>query len=62
MFSTEESREMSGMGFTVMESFVDKVFVESEPDKGNSGDFDQISGYLLWRISMCRSQRKIHMN
>ena len=36
MFSTEESREMSGMGFTVMESFVDKVFVESEPDKGTA--------------------------
>ncbi len=24
------------MGFTVMESFVDKVFVESEPDKGTA--------------------------
>ncbi len=36
MFSTEENREMSGMGFTVMESFVDKVFVESEPDKGTA--------------------------
>lgn len=36
MFSTEENREMSGMGFTVMESFVDKVFVESEPDEGTT--------------------------
>lgn len=36
MFSTEENREMSGMGFTVMESFVDKVFVESEPGEGTA--------------------------
>lgn len=36
MFSTEEEQEMSGMGFTVMESFTDKVFVESEPGKGTA--------------------------
>lgn len=36
MFSTENTREMSGMGFTVMESFVDKVFVESEQGQGTS--------------------------
>ena len=36
MFSTEESGEMSGMGFTVMESFMDKILVESEPGKGTS--------------------------
>lgn len=36
MFSTEEGREMSGMGFTVMESFVDKVFVESKPGEGTA--------------------------
>ncbi len=36
MFSTEEEREMSGMGFTVMESFADKVFVESEPGRGTA--------------------------
>lgn len=36
MFSTEEEREMSGMGFTVMESFVDKVFVESKPGEGTA--------------------------
>ena len=34
MFSTESDREMSGMGFTVMESFADKVQVRSEPGKG----------------------------
>lgn len=34
MYSTEDEKEMSGMGFTVMESFVDKVFVESEPGQG----------------------------
>lgn len=36
MFSTEADQEMSGMGFTVMESFVDKVFVESEEGKGTA--------------------------
>ena len=34
MFSTEADNEMSGMGFTVMESFSDKVQVTSEPEKG----------------------------
>ena len=36
LFSTEEEQEMSGMGFTVMESFTDKVFVESEQGKGTA--------------------------
>ncbi len=36
LFSTEESGEMSGMGFTVMESFTDKIFVESAPEKGTA--------------------------
>ena len=36
LFSTEEEQEMSGMGFTVMESFADKVFVESEQGKGTA--------------------------
>ena len=39
--------EMSGMGFTVMESFSDKVLVESEPGVGDLGDFDQVPGHLL---------------
>lgn len=36
LFSTELEQEMSGMGFTVMESFTDKVFVESEQGKGTA--------------------------
>ena len=36
LFSTEEDQEMSGMGFTVMESFVDKVLVESTPEMGTA--------------------------
>lgn len=36
LFSTETEGEMSGMGFTVMESFVDKVFVESKLEKGTA--------------------------
>ncbi len=34
MFTTKASEERSGLGFTVMESFMDKVEVESEKDKG----------------------------
>lgn len=36
MYSTAADREMSGMGFTVMESFVDKVLIKSEEGKGTS--------------------------
>lgn len=36
MFSTEEENEMSGMGFTVMESFSDKIQVESKVGEGTS--------------------------
>lgn len=36
LFSTAENRELSGMGFTVMESFTDKMFVESEPGRGTA--------------------------
>lgn len=36
MYSTGEDMELSGMGFTVMESFSDKVLVESEPGVGTS--------------------------
>jgi len=34
MYSTEADQEMSGMGFTVMESFMDKVFVDAKPGEG----------------------------
>lgn len=34
LYSTMSDYEMSGMGFTVMESFTDKMSVESEPGKG----------------------------
>lgn len=34
MYSTASEEEMSGMGFTVMESFMDKVFVETKPGEG----------------------------
>jgi stage II sporulation protein AB (anti-sigma F factor) len=36
MFTTGEADERSGMGFTVMESFMDKVEVESETGKGTA--------------------------
>ena len=34
MFSTRSEKEMSGMGFTVMESFMDRVNVTSKPGEG----------------------------
>ena len=34
LFTTGNSEERSGMGFTVMESFMDKVIVESTPGEG----------------------------
>ena len=34
MFTTGKTEERSGMGFTVMESFMDKVGIQSEPGKG----------------------------
>jgi len=36
MFTTKASEERSGLGFTVMESFMDLVEVESERDKGTT--------------------------
>lgn len=36
MFTTGETDERSGMGFTVMESFMDRVEVESETGKGTA--------------------------
>jgi stage II sporulation protein AB (anti-sigma F factor) len=34
LYTSKPDMERSGMGFTVMESFMDNVTVESEPDKG----------------------------
>ena len=36
LFTTDAASERSGMGFTVMESFTDKILVKSRPDKGTS--------------------------
>lgn len=49
LFTTGNSEERSGMGFTVMESFMDKVLVESMPGKGTRVTLikvlDQIHGF-----------------
>lgn len=34
MFTTDKSGERSGMGFSFMEAFMDRVLVESEPGRG----------------------------
>jgi stage II sporulation protein AB (anti-sigma F factor) len=36
LFTTDAASERSGMGFTVMESFMDKLQVRSHPGKGTS--------------------------
>lgn len=36
MFTTQPEAERSGMGFTIMESFMDELIVESTPGKGTS--------------------------
>ena len=34
LFTTKEGEERSGLGFTVMESFMDSLHIESAPDSG----------------------------
>lgn len=36
LFTTDTGDERSGMGFTVMESFMDKIKVDSKPGKGTT--------------------------
>ena len=36
LFTTDSGEERSGMGFTVMESFLDKIKVDSRPDEGTT--------------------------
>ncbi len=49
LFTTGDKRERSGMGFTVMESFMDKIQVESTPGKGTKvtliKSLDRIHGF-----------------
>jgi stage II sporulation protein AB (anti-sigma F factor) len=47
LFTTGDSRERSGMGFTVMESFMDKVLVDSSPGKGT-------------RVTLIKSLDRVH--
>ena len=36
LYTTDEGGERSGMGFTIMESFTDKIKVKSTPNKGTT--------------------------
>ena len=36
LFTTDTGEERSGMGFTVMESFMDKIKVDSKPGEGTT--------------------------
>ena len=44
LFTTGNPEERSGLGFAVMQSFMDKVKVSSQPGKGYAGGADQASG------------------
>ncbi len=49
LYTTGDCKERSGMGFTVMESFMDKVIVESYPGKGTKvtliKSLDRLNGF-----------------
>ena len=36
LFTTKPNEERSGLGFTVMESFMDSLHIESKPDEGTT--------------------------
>ena len=36
LFTTDTGQNRSGMGFTVMESFMDRIRVDSRPDEGTT--------------------------
>ena len=42
LFTTDESGERSGMGFSIMQSFMDKIKVISKPNKGTTVIFEKI--------------------
>ncbi len=48
LYTTVETGERSGMGFTVMESFMDRIIVDSSPGKGTKvtliKSLDRING------------------
>ena len=48
LYTTQESGERSGMGFTFMEAFTDHVEVESEPGKGTSVSLTKKMGGEKW--------------
>jgi stage II sporulation protein AB (anti-sigma F factor) len=47
LYTTRPGEERSGMGFTVMESFMDKVEVESEPGQGTKVTMIKNLDYIL---------------
>lgn len=47
LFTTDAEGERSGMGFTVMESFTDKLIVRSVPQKGTTVTMYKKMGLLL---------------
>lgn len=47
LYTSKPGKERSGMGFTVMESFMDKLEVESEPGKGTRVTMMKNLDYVL---------------
>ena len=62
LFSTVESEERSGMGFTVMESLYGQAAGEVRGRKRDCRDDDEISGSGQRPINMYRLLRGIHTN
>ena len=50
LYTTKPELDRSGMGFSVMEAFMDKLEVESEPGKGTTVKMEKTigKGRRLW--------------
>lgn len=46
LYTSDTTGERSGMGFTVMENFMDKLYVRSKPDKGTTVTLHKILGLV----------------
>ncbi len=60
VFYSGKPEERSGMGFTVMESFMDELAGEVRGRERDYRDDDQTFGCRRWPLNMSRLKKKIH--
>lgn len=51
LFTTRPEQERAGMGFAVMEAFMDSLFVESIPKVGTTVKMEKICGYRSEKVN-----------